>query len=216
MSARPRYRQTRLQANGEYDPLLEYPKSSSTAYKVVVALVVVALLVGAIGLVLGAVSLGNLNSHKKNAHGPYVNMDLIVDIPNVMSVDMNKILSKNPYGFNPPDPFAIAGKETVIVFTISTVSIYDKKTSERISGPIDSLDFFPGKTADDFLMGDWWAVYDPHDERIWFVAFSFPSTVYMRVDMCVSKDASPREGSDLYCYKEDVIIPPVGDFPFSD
>lgn len=165
------------------------------------------LLVAAFALIV-ALAVANGNSNE-----PYVNMDLIVDVPNVLSTDMNKAFTRNPFGWIPPDPHVAAGKDTVLVLVNSMVSIYDKHTLERLAGPIDGVDFFPGKTDDDFLFGDVYAVYDPFDERIWVNAFSFPLGFNVRLDVCVSKNASPRSGSDFFCYRESFPGDPFVDYP---
>ena len=50
------------------------------------------LLVAAFALIV-ALAVANGNSNE-----PYVNMDLIVDVPNVLSTDMNKAFTRNPFG----------------------------------------------------------------------------------------------------------------------
>jgi hypothetical protein len=137
-----------------------------------------------------------------------------VDVPNVLSTDMNRAFAVgSSLGFIPPDPHVAVGKETLLVTVNSLISIYDKKTMERIVGPIDGLKFFPGFVGTEIAFGDTHSIYDVFNERIWITGYSLPIGVNARFNLCVSKNASPRTGSDFYCYKQDFPSDPFSDYP---
>ena len=137
-------------------------------------------------------------NHKKKNKGQ-VNMDLIVDVPNSLSITMDIELAR---GWIPPDPIVGASKETVVVMVNSLISIYDKKTLQRTTEPIDGFRFF-GLSEDNFLLGDPWIAYDAYDDRVWLSGFSFPDDVEeAQMNFAVSKNGSPRTSDDFYFYKQ--------------